>query len=51
MTQDEKAKRIVCRQCRAGANEKCLDQRPGFQGLCIKTIHEIRIADAKARGI
>lgn len=51
MTQDKKALKICCRVCRAGVNERCLDQRPGFKGLRIKTVHEIRIDDAKARGI
>lgn len=51
MTRDEKARKICCRACRAGVNERCLDLRPGFRGLRIKTTHEIRITDAKAKGI
>lgn len=49
MTQDEKARKITCRMCRAGANERCLDLRPGFRGLRIRTVHSIRVSDAKAR--
>lgn len=48
MTQDEKARKIRCRLCRAGVNERCLDQRPAFKGLRIMTVHPVRIADVKA---
>jgi hypothetical protein len=51
MTQDKKARKICCRLCRAGVGERCLDQRPGFKGLRIITVHPVRIADAKAKGI
>jgi hypothetical protein len=49
MTQEEKARKITCRQCQAGAGERCLDQRKGMRGLRIKTIHQIRVSDMKAK--
>lgn len=51
MTQQEKALKICCRLCRAGVNERCLDRRPGFEGLRIITVHDVRVGDAKAKGI
>lgn len=49
MVLNEKAKKICCRLCRAGVNERCFDMRPGFEGLRIKGVHGIRVADAKAK--
>jgi hypothetical protein len=51
MVLNEKAKKIVCRLCRAGVNERCLDRRPGYEGLRIKGVHAVRVSDVKAKGL
>ena len=54
MDQQEKARKITCRMCHAGAGEKCFNMahartRAGLAGLRIKGVHQIRVEDAKAR--
>jgi hypothetical protein len=50
VNQEERALKICCRACRAGAGERCFDLRPGYRGLRKKHLCSTRVVDARPKG-